>query len=82
MRRILAILAAGALMGALIGSMGAQAKLPAAPPKSDADKATEAKTAAATKEKDASDLAKAQDKAVANYKKNHASMGKDTKAQK
>jgi len=72
MKKILLILGAGAL----IGAMAAQAKLPSAPPKSDADKAAEAKKAAATKEKDAADLGKAQDKAVANYKKNHAAMGK------
>ena len=64
------------LAGGLIGAITAQAKLPPAPPKSEADKAAEAKKAAATKEKEAADLTKAQDKAVANYKKNHASMGK------
>jgi len=53
-----------------IGSFaGVQAKLPPAPPKSDAEKAAEAEKAAAAKAKDAADLAKAQDKAVANYKK-------------
>jgi hypothetical protein len=72
MKNIIAVLAAGALMGAL----AAQAKLPAAPPKSDAEKTAEADKAAAGKAKDAADLAKAQDKAVANYKKNHAAMGK------
>ena len=64
------------LAGGLIGAMAAQAKLPAAPPKSDAEKAAEAQKAAAAKEKDAADLNKAMDKAVANYKKNHAAMGK------
>ena len=77
MKKIQLALLAG-LVGALIGVMSAQAKLPPAPPKSDADKAAEAKKAAAAKEKDAADLTKAQDKAVANYKKSHASMGKDT----
>jgi hypothetical protein len=72
MKKIVAVLAAGALMGAL----AAQAKLPAPKPKSDAEKAAEADKAAAQKAKDASDLAKAQDKAVANYKKNPAAMGK------
>ncbi len=62
--------------GALIGAMAAQAKLPPPPPKSDADKASEAQKAAAAKEKDAADLNKATDKAVANYKRNHAAMGK------
>ncbi|HYR33345.1 MAG TPA: hypothetical protein VEQ87_03550 [Burkholderiales bacterium] len=72
MKKILAVLAAGALLGAL----AAQAKLPAPPPKSDTEKAAEADKAAATKAKEAADLAKAQDRVVANYKKNHAAMGK------
>jgi len=72
MKRILAVLAAGALLGAL----AAQAKLPPPPPKSDTEKAAEADKAAATKAKEAADLAKAQDRVVANYKKNHAAMGK------
>lgn len=71
MRRILSILAAGMLAGAVAASY---AKLPAPPPKSDAEKAAEADKAAAAKAKDAADLAKAQDKAVANYKRNAASM--------
>jgi len=63
------------LAGGLIGAITAQAKLPPPPPKSEADKDAEAKKAAATKEKEAADLTKAQDKAVANYKKrNTASM--------
>ncbi len=54
-----------------IGSLAAvQAKLPPAPAKSDAEKAAEADKAAAAKAKDAELNAKAQDKAVANYKKN------------
>jgi hypothetical protein len=72
MNKILAILAAGLL----IGAMAAQAKLPAAPPMSDADKAAKAEKDAAAKAKDAADLGKAQDRAVANYKKNAAAMGK------
>jgi hypothetical protein len=72
MSKILAILAAGLL----IGAMAAQAKLPPAPAKSDAEKSAEADKAAAAKAKDATDLGKAQDKAVANYKKGHAAMGK------
>jgi hypothetical protein len=71
MKAILAALAAGLLAGAMIAS---HAKLPAPPPKSDAEKAAEAEKAAAQKAKDGADLAKAQDKAVANYKKNAASM--------
>ena len=72
MRKILLALVAGGL----IGAMTAQAKLPPAPAKSDAEKKAEADKAAASKAKDAADLAKAQDKAVANYKKNHSAMGK------
>jgi hypothetical protein len=73
MSKVIAILAAGALMGALAAS---HAKLPAPPPKSDAQKAAEAEKAAAEKTKEAAELAKAQDKVVANYKRNHAAMGK------
>ena len=64
------------LAGGLIGAITAQAKLPAAPPKSDEQKKAEADKAAAEKAKDAADLAKAQDKAVSNWKKNHSAMGK------
>ena len=66
MKRILAVLVSGLLIGAL----AAHAKLPAPPAKSDAEKAAEAEKAAAAKAKDAADLAKAQDRVVANYKKN------------
>jgi hypothetical protein len=65
MKRILLVLAAGLMVGAI-----AHAKLPPAPPMSDADKAAKAAKDAAGKAKDAKDLEKAQDKAVANYKKN------------
>jgi hypothetical protein len=79
MKRILAILASGLLIGAL----AAHAKLPPPPAKSDAEKAAEAEKAAAAKAKDAADLAKAQDKVVANYKKNKgASMAPEKKAKK
>jgi len=64
------------LAGGLIGAMAAQAKLPPAPAKSDTEKAAAAEKDAAGKAKEAADLAKAQDKAVANYKKNPAAMGK------
>ena len=67
MKRLLFALAGGLLVGAIAAS---HAKLPAPPPKSDADKAAEADKAAATKAKEAEQLGKAQDKAVANYKKN------------
>ena len=57
--------------GLAIGSFAAvHAKLPAPPPMSDADKAAKAEKDAAAKAKEAEQNAKAQDKAVANYKKN------------
>ena len=65
MKRILAILVAGLMIGAL----GAHAKLPAAPAKSDAEKKAAADKDAAAKAKDAEDLGKAQDRVVAHYKK-------------
>ena len=67
MKNIIAVLAAGLLLGAIAAS---HAKLPAAPAKTDAQKAAEAEKAAAGKAKDAESLGKAQDRAVANYKKN------------
>jgi len=67
MKKLITAIALGTALGV------AWAKLPPAPPKSDAEKAAEAEKAAATKAKEAADLAKAQDKAVANYKKNVAS---------
>jgi len=72
MKKILLVLIAAGMIGAIT----AQAKLPAAPPKSEEQKKAEADKAAAEKAKDAADLTKAQDKAVANYKRNHAAMGK------
>lgn len=67
MKRILLALAGGLMIGAIAAS---HAKLPAAPPKSDAVKAAEADKAAAAKAKEAELNGKAQDRAVANYKKN------------
>ena len=64
MKKILAILAGGLLAGAIAAS---HAKLPAPPAKSDAAKKEKD---AAQKVKDAELLSKAQDKVVANYKKN------------
>ena len=80
MKRILAVLMAGLFIGAIGASY---AKLPAPPAKSDAEKKAEADKAAAAKAKDAELLGKAQDRAVANYKKNKggASMA-PTKAKK
>jgi uncharacterized low-complexity protein len=62
-----AALAAGLLIGAVTA---AQAKLPPAPAKSDAEKAADATKAAAAKAKESEDLGKAQDRAAANYRKN------------
>jgi hypothetical protein len=67
MKAILAALVGGLMIGAIAAS---HAKLPPAPPKSDAEKAAEADKAAAAKAKDAELNGKAQDRAVANYKKN------------
>ena len=80
MKRIVTVLMAGLF----IGTIGASyAKLPPAPAKSDAEKKAEADKAAAAKAKEGEDLGKAQDRAVANYKKNKggASMA-PTKAKK
>ena len=70
-----AALAAGLLIGAVAAT---HAKLPAPPPKTDAEKAAEAEKAAAQKAKDAEELGRYQEKAVANYKKNKGlEMSKD-----
>lgn len=63
MKRLIACLAAGLIAGS------AFAKLPPAPPKSDAEKAAVADKAKAAAAKDADELGKAQDRAAANYKK-------------
>ncbi len=64
-----------------IGSFaGVQAKLPAAPAKSDAEKAAEAEKAAAAKAKEGELNAKYQDKAVANYKKGKGIVDSKTSA--
>ena len=75
MKRILLALAGGLMIGAIAAS---HAKLPAAPAKSDAEKAAEADKAAAAKAKEAELNGKAQDHAVANYKKNKG-IAMDTK---
>ncbi len=67
MKKALLVLAAGLMLGGL----AAQAKLPAPAPKTEAEKKAEADKAAATKAHDAAELAKAQERAVANYKRNH-----------
>jgi hypothetical protein len=76
-KAILAALAAGLMIGTFAAS---HAKLPPAPPKSDAEKAAEADKAAAAKAKDAELNGKAQDRAVANYKKNKGISMAPTKA--
>jgi len=67
MKRILLALLGGLLAGTIAAS---HAKLPAPPPMSEADKAAKAQKDAAAKAKDAELVGKAQDRAVANYKKN------------
>jgi hypothetical protein len=67
MKRILLVLAAGLAAGVIAAS---HAKLPPLPEKSDAEKAAEAEKTAASKAKEAAELTKAQDRAVANWKKN------------
>jgi hypothetical protein len=79
MKRTLMVLAAGLAAGVIAAS---HAKLPPAPAKSDAEKKVEADKAAAAKAKDAADLGKAQDKAVANWKKNHGGSMAPSKAAK
>jgi hypothetical protein len=74
-----AALAAGLLIGAVAAT---HAKLPAPPAKSDAEKAAEAEKAAAAKAKDAADLARYQEKAVANYKKNKGADASSKEAPK
>jgi hypothetical protein len=64
---IAALVAAGLALGSLAA---VHAKLPPPPAKSDAEKSAEAGKAAAAKAKEAEENTKAQDKAVANYKKN------------
>jgi hypothetical protein len=78
MKRILLALAGGLMIGAIAAS---HAKLPPPPPKSDAEKAAEAAKAAAANAKDAADLDKARDRAVANYKK-HKGIAMDVKPAK
>jgi hypothetical protein len=75
MKKILAAIAAGLMIGAIAAS---HAKLPPPPPKSDAEKAAEAEKATAAAAKDAAELDKARDRAVANYKK-HKGISMDTK---
>jgi len=65
------VIAAAVAAGLGFGSLaGVNAALPKPPAKSDAEKSAEAEKAAAAKAKEGEQNAKAQDKAVANYKKN------------
>ena len=68
MKSILAAIAAGLAIGAVSAS---HAKLPPPPAKTDEQKTAEADKAMAAAAKEAADLEKARDHAVANYKKNH-----------
>ncbi|MGH8740713.1 MAG: hypothetical protein ACREUN_07365 [Burkholderiales bacterium] len=67
MKKILAVLAGGLLIGAFAAS---HAKLPPPTPEQKAAAAAKAEKDAAGKAKAAEQVGKAQDKAVANYKKN------------
>ena len=69
MRNIIVAIALGTALGV------AWAKLPPPPAKSEAEKVAEAEKTKATKAKDAAQLEKAQEKVVANYKKNMAAAG-------
>jgi len=73
MKKALLVLAAGLTMGTIAAT---HAKLPAPTPapKTEAQKKAEADKAAAGKAHDAAELTKAEDKAVANYKRNHGGM--------
>ena len=65
------VIAATVAAGLGIGSLaGVNAALPKPPAKTDAEKSAEAEKAAAAKAKEGEQNAKAQDKAVSNYKKN------------
>ena len=80
MKKILLTLAAGLAAGLIAAS---HAKLPEPPAKSDAEKKAEADKTAAAKAKDAADLAKAQDRVVAHYRKTKGvSMAPEKKAKK
>jgi hypothetical protein len=72
MKSIVLAIAGGVLIG---GFAATHARLPAPPPKSEEQKAAEAQKAAAATARDAELLNKAMDKAVANHKRNQASMG-------
>lgn len=54
----------------VLGAFAAQAKLPPAPPKTDAEQAAAAQKAAAAKARAAAEVQMAEERAVANYRKN------------
>ena len=79
MNRILAVLAGGLLIGAFAG---ANAELPPPTPQEKAAAAAKAEKAAADKAKAAKELAHAQDRAVANYRKNKRSSSAGSTTQR
>jgi hypothetical protein len=79
MKKLIAVMVAGLLAGGIAAS---HAKLPAPPAKSDAEKKADADKAAATKAKEADLLSRAQEKAVANYKKTKGMSMAPSKAAK
>ena len=79
MKKTIAVLLGGLLIGVFAAT---HAKLPPPPAKTDAEKSAEADKAAAAKAKEATDLGKAHDKAVANYKKNKGASMAPSKAPK
>ena len=79
MKAAIAALLAGLSIGLVAASY---AKLPPAPAKSDAEKKADADKAAAAKAKEADENSKAQDRAVANYKKHKGASTAPSKAKK
>jgi hypothetical protein len=78
MKKLLATLAGGLLIGAVAASY---AELPPPTQEEKAAKAAKAEKDAAEKAKAAKELSAAQDKAVANYRKNHRSSAGGSTAQ-
>ncbi len=78
MNRILAVLAGGLLIGAYAA---AYAELPPPSAQEKATAAAKAQKAAAEKAQDAKELARAQDKAVANWRKNKGASSAGTTTQ-
>src|SRR5688572_18657030 len=78
MNKILAVLAGGLLIGAFAA---ANAELPPPTPQEKAAAAAKAEKAAAEKAKDAKELARAQDRAVANWRKNKGASSTGTATQ-